>query len=148
LGKSPSVDATLEELGLEKDAARAVGQHNFEDKWPANDRAWKERFYLSFGFLRLAKYYARHPLRAVDIILQSVREYGRDFRPLLLANLRREDGFAAGTKTAAFSWWSQAKTTVLREYPLFLLFPYAVMPLWLARFRRSQFAMPVILAWS
>src|SRR5215469_17139632 len=83
-------------FGLTADYAKYVGFNAYQADSPIPDADSETRFAHLTGYSRIARYYLRHPRRAVAILAADLRTKAIYMRPPYLAN------FASGSGNPAF----------------------------------------------
>lgn len=117
LHKSPDPLNDLRELGLGPEYLRNV------DYWPERlsddpltNTEWRAAFVTRVNYGQIAKFYLRHPWRALVIVYRALKGKARLYRPNL-GNYEQQYGLPPGTQTNSFGWWSALRSALFRIAP-------------------------------
>jgi hypothetical protein len=125
LKTSPSPAPDAKELGVLESEFRFIGKHSFDPGNPVDDQLWLEGFRQRTGYLRMAKFYLRHPLRTAGYMIEDLRVESPQMRPENLSNFRKIDCHPPGARTNRFAAWTNLRSTALRLFPEHLIVWYA-----------------------
>jgi len=114
LADSPDPRADLAELGLDPALARYAGEPAFADSIPI------ESVTARYGFGRILRFHARHPLRFLHTAAVCA-ESTFVWRDPRMGNFTRESGRPAGTRARSFSLWSRFERAVMPRSLAFLV---------------------------
>jgi len=121
LHKSPAPLDDLRELGLGPEYLRYVDywpQRPGED--PLTNPEWRAAFVSRANYGPIAKFYLRHPWRALVIMYRVLKDRARLHRPEL-GNYEQKYGLPPGTQTKSFAWWSVLRSAMFRIAPWHIL---------------------------
>jgi hypothetical protein len=125
LHKSPAPLDDLRELGLGPENLRYVDywpQHPSDD--PLTNPAWRATFVSRANYGQIAKFYLRHPWRALVIIYRVLKERASPHRPDL-GNYEQKYRRSPGAQTKSFGWWSALRSALFRVAPWHIVVWYA-----------------------
>ena len=125
--KSAAPLEDLNELGLNESDLCYVGMNAFQPDSPVNDEQWASDFYARSGYSSVARFYMRHPSRALGILQQDLHEEAYRIRPWNLANTRRVDGHPPGTLTDRFAAWSNLRSSLFSGWPAHIIVWYLLL---------------------
>ncbi len=81
--------ATLEELGLARKDLRYAGLYTYHTESPTRSNEWVQDFMRRTNYGKVAKWYLRHPGRALGILNEDLGSYGWMLRGSYIANLQK-----------------------------------------------------------
>lgn len=113
LPHSGNVPADLAALGLDDSYRRFTGIHSFSEGSPMADLNFVAAFHARTSYIRLLKFYKRHPDVAYRLIIEGLDAGGRP-RPIL-GNFDPSEGLPPHAESRAFSMWSSAKGSLFAE---------------------------------
>jgi hypothetical protein len=131
----------LRELGLDESDARYAGMHAFMPGNPLDDETYRARFYARTSYWKAAKFYVRHPRRAIEILLSDLRFQAPGRR--LYANFPKSSGLPPNSQSERFSTWSSLRTRLFVLWREHIAVWYALVILgapWLAIHAKSRFS--------
>ena len=120
----PTPQEVLRELGLREEDAAFVGMHAFMPQVPAYDSEWRRDFLRKINYGVILKWYMRHPLRAIEILNDTLRDETAQMRPSNLSNFRQQDGHPPGARTNQFAVWSSLRSALYERWPYHMLVWY------------------------
>jgi hypothetical protein len=107
LPSSPDPAGDLRDLGLDPAWVSASGKIAYQPG-PFSDPAFREAFLSRFSYARLVRFYLTHPGRLASTLAHGGEQALRLRHPRF-GNFEHRPGVAPGTKSAAFSAWSDAR---------------------------------------
>jgi hypothetical protein len=117
LPASPDPDRDLRELGLGPEYRPLIGKSVFDEAWKMEGLdafALRDKLARDRSFLRLARFYLRHPSQAARGILESLGEAGR--QRTTLGNFPRSAGKPEFAESERWTLWSNFKREILMEH--------------------------------
>jgi hypothetical protein len=104
-------------FGLGPDDVKYVGTNAFQWGTPVPDAETQEQFARRTGYLRVIRYYLRHPTRGLRIMSEDLCKNAVHLRPGFLSNYRIEDGYPNPTYAQHFDSWSTFRSRMFRIWP-------------------------------
>jgi hypothetical protein len=126
LPASPTPSRDVEELGLEQQDLAYTGQHAFLPSSPAFDAVWLERFSRRGSFGSVARFWLRHPLRALATLKRDLDIEAIHRRADNLSNYQKSAGQPPGTLTNRLGTWSSLRSGLFALWPLHIALWYAL----------------------
>jgi hypothetical protein len=125
LPKSKNVTGDLKDLALDDSYQRYVGTNAYSPDAGVQDPQVKDVFERKISYGRLAGFFAKHPVTALEIAITRLDSAGRQ-RPYA-GNYDRRTGFPEYAQTRSFTLWSGLKNRVFGEHGgLYLLYAIAL----------------------
>ena len=119
--QSPAPQKTLAELGLRPEDSAFIGMHAFMAGAPTLDPQWTREFLRRTSYGALLKWYFHHPLKALELLDQTLTIEAPQMRAPNLSNFRREDAPTHGWRASRFALWSDLRSALLRKWPHHML---------------------------
>ena len=119
LAHSPDPAADLAELGAPASWYSYSGTNAFQPSSPAKKLGFQQEFLRTIGYRKLARFYMRHPRRALGL-LRRVSTAAFTLRPYYLGNFTQESGATPGAQSKTFSLWSAFKARAGPQGPWLL----------------------------
>ena len=115
----------LKDLSLDDSYQRYVGTNAYSSDAGVQDPQVKDVFERKISYGRLAGFFAKHPVTALEIAITRLNSAGRQ-RPYA-GNYDRRTGFPEYAQTHSFTLWSGLKNRVFGEHGgLYLLYAIAL----------------------
>lgn len=102
-------------FGLTADYAKYVGFTAYQENNPIPDQHSQEVFAVRTGYSRIARYYLRHPRRAVAILVEDLRTNAIHIRDPFLSNYPTGSGIPVLARH--FDSWSSLRTSMFNIWP-------------------------------
>lgn len=135
LKKSSTPERDLVELGLDPELLTLKGTHAFMPDTPINDPAFRKKFFSLMGFRKIVTFYLRHPERLWALIRKGAESTSLMRFPGYLGNFEKSAGYAPGTQTQTFAFWSNLKERFFPRSLFFLLISCVFYPVGLFSIR-------------
>ena len=119
LFQSETPKADLRELGLPEEWIAYYGTYAYAPNSALPHPGFRAELLKRFGYRRIARFYARHPARAVRMLALAARS-AFSLRPPYLGNFPVEAGQPPGARSRACAAWSAAKKKLSALGPLIL----------------------------
>jgi hypothetical protein len=142
---SPNPAKDVEELGLRQDDLPLIGQHAFLPSSPAFDPAWLDEFSRRSSYIRVARFWLRHPWRTIDALRADLATEAWRRRPAEFSNFQPDSGKPPGALTSHFGSWSDLQTRISHAWPTSNIVWYALVFLFAAIRLKSTAGFPAAL---
>jgi hypothetical protein len=123
--EGPAARQDLLAMGVLPGELRYTGMHSYVDGAPTANRQWTEEFYRRTGFGRLLGWYTHHPARTFYYLHETLTQGAPEMR-VSLGNYPEGQGHAPGERTTRLSWWSTARSALLRAWPWHIVLWWAL----------------------
>ncbi len=120
----PNPAADLRVFGLTADYVKYVGFNAYQPNSPIPSSDTQEAFAMQTGYDRVARYYLRHPRRAVAILAEDLRTNAIHMRPTWLSNYPTGRGNPELAKH--FCSWSAVRTFMFDLWPMHICLWYSL----------------------
>jgi hypothetical protein len=134
--QSPVPQETLTELGLRREDSAFIGMNAFMAGAPVLDPKWTSEFSRRTSYGAVLKWYLHHPLRALELLDQTLTIEAPQMRALNLSNFRRQDAPTLGWRAGRFALWSDFRSALFRKWPHHMLVWYLLViaaSIWIIR---------------
>ena len=115
--------ADLAELGLSPPESRYLGMNAYMPGAPGDDATYLADFDARSGYSAVARFYLRHPLRALDLLRSDLENEAWQIRAVNLRNFQRQD---EGRRHFQLTLWSDLRTQLFRFWPWHVAVWYGV----------------------
>ena len=135
----------LQQVGLGDDDMKLVGSHAYIPGAPVYNDEWSEDFLRRTSFGKLIRYYLQNPDVVVSEMDRDLKLAAPVLRPTDMANFRQKDGYPPAMLATRFSFWSDLRRDMLRQFPYHVLVIYlAPWLMWIAGWRWARLRSPVM----
>jgi hypothetical protein len=114
----------LHDLGMPQSYGRYAGVSSWTPGTPMLDPSLRQQFYVQARG-HLPWFYLSHPRVVARVLQDDLHASAPSLRPPMLANYRREDGFAAYSHARRFCLWSDLRVLAFRAWPEHIVLWYA-----------------------